>query len=63
MFQIAQVVEANLMDQVIKSLVVSGPLAVVLAIIVVVLWRDNKELRGKLTSILEKIANIKEDKT
>lgn len=40
----------------------SGPLAIVMLVAIITLWRENKDLQKRLLAVLEGIAGIKEDK-
>lgn len=51
-----------LIQKALESLLAGGPMALVLGAAIVVLWRENKSLQERLLAILEKIADMKEDK-
>lgn len=48
------------MQKALDGVFASGPLAVVMLVAIIVLWRENKELQRRLLAVLEGIANIKE---
>lgn len=45
---LANTVETSLLNEAVKGLVVSGPVAIILAVVVVVLWKENRRLNAKL---------------
>ena len=61
MFTLAQA--EGIMAEALKSIMASGPLAIVMLGAIVTLWRDNVAMRAKLISIMERISRLPEDKT
>lgn len=49
-----------MMQKAMDGILASGPLAIVMLVAIVVLWRENKDLQRRLLAVLEGIAGIKE---
>ena len=51
-----------IMQKALDGIFASGPLAIVMLVAIVVLWRENKDLQRRLLAVLEGIAGVKEEK-
>lgn len=50
--------EPTMWERAVEGLISSGPLALVLALAIVVLWRDNQSLRKELLELLKQITKL-----
>lgn len=52
----------QVMTKMLEGVMGSGPLALVLFVAIVILWRENKALQERLLKLLEGIAGMEEKK-